>query len=146
VGFEGINFHGFMLCLLHHLVVWLTWESICDGNLALEVKLEKKHYAIRTVSCQQLPKLVNEVSLSSNKDDRKHWVAESQGTYTVKSCTNILDGIEFSGIFSFASLLRKGIVPPKVQMFLYKGFFSLKKFNQMEPRCMSFLYWDKWAC
>jgi hypothetical protein len=27
-GFEGVNFHGFMLCLLHHLVVWLTWESM----------------------------------------------------------------------------------------------------------------------
>jgi hypothetical protein len=37
----------------------------------------------------------------------------------VKSGSNIIDLIEFSGSFTFTPLLWKGIAPPKIEMFLW---------------------------
>lgn len=39
--------------------------------------------------------------------------------YIVRSANNLIDQLEFPGSFSFANLLWKSLVPPKIERFLW---------------------------
>lgn len=108
LGFWETYFQGFILCLLYRLLPWLKWESILEKKVIWSSELTRY---------QQRFQLLGEVRLSPIKEDKRYWKAERHGMYTVKSCTNILDRIAHPETFSFASLLWKGIAPPKLEMF-----------------------------
>jgi len=72
--------------------------------------------------------MIDGVKLSPDREDLKQGEADIQGKYTIKSCSNIIDRVDFwSGTFSFTFLIWKGIAPRKIE--LYKELPGTEEIN-----------------
>lgn len=76
-------------------------------------------HPLKELQYQQLLTLLPSVRLSTSKEDLKRWDHSSEWHYTVQSGSNIIDLLDFPGSFAFTTMLWKGIVPPKIEMFLW---------------------------
>ena len=67
----------------------------------------------------QLHALLPLVSMNTSKEDSKIQKYFGDGFYTVKSASNLIDLLEFPGLFSFTNLLWKSIAPLKIKIFIW---------------------------
>ena len=75
---------------------------------------------IRTVDIFTLSSVRARVVLLYDHIDRLCWNLDTTGDYTIKSGCIIIDKIIFLGVSPAASLFWKGLVPLKIEVFLWK--------------------------
>jgi len=64
----------------------------------LKLNLEKKLKAC-IVKKRQILDLIQEIKLKQNIADSEQWKPEKNGAYSIKSCNNFIDRIDYPSIF-----------------------------------------------
>ena len=99
-------------------------EIWINGEWTWDLKWRRPLHVYEFQQCEALHQLLSSTTaLLQDRNDRKIWNLYPDGNFIVKSCSSLIDIIEFNGACSFQTRVRISTTPLKMQTFTWLNLY-----------------------